>query len=403
MKNLLKNISFAIVSLILVSFIFFGGFFVGRDQHPDIAPAGINGTGGTETDIDFSPFWKAWNLVNNKFAPADSENEVSDQERIWGSINGMIDSLGDPYTKFLPPEENADFETSINGEFSGVGMEVGMEDDILTIIAPLKDTPAEYAGVKSGDKIVAIDGATTAKTSVDEAVSKIRGETGTIVVLTVVRDGVEEPFDIPITRATINIPTLNWEVQGDVFVISLYNFSANASTDFRKALREFILTKKTRLILDLRGNPGGYLESSVDIASWFLPAGKVVVREDYGDGEEKLVRSKGYNVFNDKLKMVILVNKGSASASEILAGALQEYGKAIVVGSQTFGKGSVQQLIDITDDTSLKVTIARWLTPNGKSISNGGLTPDVVIDSENTPEGADVWELQMQKALELVR
>jgi carboxyl-terminal processing protease len=335
---------------------------------------------------------------HSKFAPANVESVTSSQDRIWGAIDGMVNSLGDPYTKFLDPQENSDFQTSIQGEFSGVGMEIGVKDDILTVIAPLKNTPAELAGIESGDKIIAIDGVNSIEMSSDEAASRIRGETGTVVTLTLIRDGFDDPFDISITRDIINIPTLDWEIQDDVFVISLYNFSANSSSDFRNALREFILARKSKLIIDLRGNPGGFLDAAVDMASWFLPAGKVIVREDFGDGTDEVTRSKGYDIFNDKLKMAILVNGGSASASEILAGTLQEYGVATVIGSQTFGKGSVQQLIDVTDDTSLKVTIAQWLTPNGKSISDGGLTPDIVID-----EGDNVWDLQFQKALEMLQ
>ncbi|MFT5352162.1 MAG: carboxyl-terminal processing protease, partial [Candidatus Paceibacteria bacterium] len=218
-----------------------------------------------------------------------------------------------------------------------------------------------------------------------EAVSKIKGEKGTEVVITVAREGVAETIDISITRDNIKIPTVDTELRSDgVFVISLYNFNANATNDFRRALREFMLAKTDKLILDLRGNPGGFLTAAIDISSWFLPAGKIVVKEDFGGKEdEEVFRSRGYNIFNDNLKMAILVNGGSASASEIVAGALQSHGIAELIGTNTYGKGSVQELMDITEETSLKVTIARWLTPNGKSISDGGLSPDIEVEFTN--------------------
>jgi len=238
--------------------------------------------------------------------------------------------------------------------------------------------------------------------SIDEAVDLIRGERGTEVTLTIFREGTEEPFDVNIIRDVINIPTIDTEIKDDVFIISLYNFSANASTDFRNALIEFIGSGKNKMILDLRGNPGGFLNAAVDISSFFLPAGKVIVTEDFGDGEQKYFRSKGHDIFNDNLEMIILVNRGSASASEIVAGALKEHGVAQVLGTNTFGKGSVQELVPITPETSLKVTIARWLTPNGTSISDGGLSPDILIDK--VPEGSEIelYDYQLQEALRIL-
>jgi len=327
---------------------------------------------------------------------------VSNQEKVWGAISGLVDSYNDPYTTFLPPTENADFETTIQGEFSGVGMEVGMDEGILTVVAPLKNTPAEKAGLESGDKILAIDGFITQKINIDEAVDMIRGEIGTVVTLTILRDGIEEPFEVEVTRDKINIPTIDHKIINDVFVISLYNFSANSATDFRNTLIEFVKSGKDKMILDLRGNPGGFLDASVDIASWFLPAGKIIVTEDFNDGKEKHFRSKGYDIFGDDLEMIILVNRGSASASEIVAGALQEQGVAKLLGTNTFGKGSVQELVPVTPETSLKVTIARWLTPNGNSISDGGLSPDIIVDK--VPEGVELelYDYQLEEALRIL-
>lgn len=406
MNKILKNISFALISLVLIALIFSVGFFSGRNNligSPIGVPGGLpGGTVDASDDYDFSSFWKVWNLIDQRYVPVHDNEPVANQERVWGAISGMVNSLGDPYTQFLPPVENEHFESAIQGNFTGVGMEIGVEDEFLTVIAPLKNTPAEKAGIKSGDVIVAIDGVTTQLMGLDDAVNRIRGEAGTEVVLTIFREDIEEPFDISVTRDVIDIPTIDTETIDNVFVIHLYNFSANAEGDFRTALREFILSRKSRLILDLRGNPGGFLDAAVDISSWFLPVGKVVVKESFGDGEEKVFRSKGYNIFSDNLKMLILVDKGSASASEIVAGALQEHGIAKLIGpTNTFGKGSVQELIDITPETALKVTIARWLTPNGESISDGGLTPDIQI--EKAPEDINVYEYQLEEAVKALK
>lgn len=401
MKNFFKSISFIIVSVVLFFFIFFGGFYFGKGDSISRIPHNLK-ISTASTDADFEPFWKVWNLLEEKFIPASSTKAVANQEKVWGAISGLVDSYDDPYTQFLPPKENSNFETTIQGEFTGVGMEVGIEEDVLTIVSPLKNTPAERSGVKSGDKILAIDGFITQKMTIDEAVDLIRGEKGTTVTLTIFREGIEEPFDIDITRDTINIPTLDTEIIDDVFVISLYNFAANASSEFRRALVEFVKSDKKKLILDLRGNPGGFLNAAVDISSWFLPAGKIIVTEDFGDGEEKYFRSKGYDIFNDSLKMVVLVDRGSASASEIVAGALKEHDVATIVGQSTFGKGSVQELVPVTPETSLKVTIARWLTPDGNSISDGGLSPNVLVDK--VPEGLDIdlFDYQLQEAIRIL-
>jgi carboxyl-terminal processing protease len=401
MKKFFKSFSFIIVSLVLFFFIFFGGFYAGKGDSISRIPHNLK-ISTASTDADFEPFWKVWNLLEEKFIPASSTLSISNQEKVWGAISGLVDSYDDPYTQFLPPQENSNFETTIQGEFSGVGMEVSIEDDVLTIVAPLKNTPAEKSGVKSGDKILAIDGFITKGMSIDEAVVLIRGERGTAVTLTIFREGEEETFDVDIIRDTINIPTLETEIIDDVFRISLYNFSANATSDFREALVEFVKSDRKKLILDLRGNPGGFLNAAVDISSWFLPAGKIIVTEDFGNDEQKYFRSKGYDIFNDTLKMVVLVDRGSASASEIVAGALQQHDIATVVGSDTFGKGSVQELVPITPETSLKVTIARWLTPDGNSISDGGLKPDVLVDK--VPEGVelDLFDYQLQEAIRIL-
>lgn len=361
---------------------FYIGFNRGQSSI-NVPVAGVANIGeGQPADVDFAAFWKAWNAINEKYVPASTTAEkVDDQTKVWGAIQGLAASLGDPYTVFFPPREAEIFQSDIRGNFEGVGMEVVAQQGALTVISPIKGSPAERAGILAGDRIVKIDGKETADLSTDEAVQLIRGPKGTEVTFTIFRTGRKTALEVKVTRDVINIPTINTQSLGNgIFKIDLYSFSATSPNLFRSALREFIESGNDKLILDLRGNPGGYLEAAIDMASWFLAPGKVVVREDFGGTkEEKVYRSRGYDIFNENLKFVILVDGGSASASEILAGALSEHGKATLVGSKTFGKGSVQELVDITSNTALKVTVARWLTPNGVSISEKGVIPEIQV------------------------
>lgn len=382
---------------------FFGlGIYVGYHNQPKLLPqvnlADMQAPEGVEGD--FSPFWKVWQSIDEKYPDA---GEVSTETRVYGAINGLIESFDDPYTMFFNPEETKIFEEDISGNFSGVGMEVGIRNKELTVIAPLKGTPAENAGLKSGDRIIKIDDTETEGISVEHAVSLIRGKAGTDVKLTVIHEGERDPSVITVTRAVINIPTLQTTLRDDgIFVIELYSFSGNSTSLFRDALREFSKAKTSKLILDLRGNPGGYLSAAIDLSSWFLPGGKIVAIEDFGgDEKQKMYRSKGYDIFNDNLRFVILIDGGSASASEIVAGAMQDYSIAKIVGSKSYGKGSVQEVVSITSDTILKVTVAKWLTPNSNLIDGIGLTPDYVVERthENTIAGQDP---QMEKAIEIL-
>lgn len=380
------------------------GHRAGENSFSSRAPNLANVSEAAPSEIDFAPFWKAWNLINEKYVGASTTAPtVDDQEKVYGAISGLTSSLGDPYTVFLPPVEAELFASDIRGNFEGVGMEVLAQNGAVTVISPLKDSPAARAGIQAGDKVIGIDNQPTTNLTTEDAVQLIRGEKGTQVSLTIFREGSEEPLEIKVTRDTINIPTLNTRTTPEgVFVIELYSFSAPSPNLFRSALREFILSGSDKLVLDLRGNPGGYLEAAIDMASWFLPASKVIVREDFGGRkDERAYRSRGYDIFNEGLRFAILVNRGSASASEILAGALQEHGQAVVVGEKTFGKGSVQELIDLTEDTSIKITVARWLTPNGLSISETGVTPDHVVPYTLADKNAG-RDPQMQKAIELL-
>ncbi|PCI19837.1 peptidase S41 [Candidatus Wolfebacteria bacterium] len=402
MKSRLRKISYVVIPILLLGVFFIVGLYIGFQNSPSSkkVTSVFNKESSVVAETDFASFWKVWNLIDEKHPAADS---VSDLDRVYGAIGGLVDSLDDPYSVFFSPEEAKAFAENINGQFGGVGIEIGLKDNILTVIAPLKDTPAYNSGIQSGDKIIKIDDMVTSDVTIERAVTLIRGEIGTDVMLTIFRDGEDEPLEFTLTRAIINIPTIETEQLDDnIFLIRLFSFSTSSPELFRDSLQEFIDSNSDKLILDLRGNPGGFLEASIDIASWFLPSGKIVVTEAPGtEGSVTMYRSKGYDIFTDELQFVVLIDSGSASASEILAGALQQHDIATLVGTATFGKGSVQELIDITSDTSLKITIAEWLTPDGTSISESGLAPDIEVMLTREDIEAE-RDLQLDKAIELL-
>ena len=344
-------------------------------------------------DADFTDYWKAWNVLEGRFVQTHGTSTSPDAKaKMWGSIAGLTASYGDPYTVFFPPTEAKEFADNIAGNFGGIGAELGMtKDKILTVITPIKGSPAEKAGVMAGDLVASINGKSTEGVSVDEAVKLIRGPKGTPIALTLIRD--KKAVEVKIVRDTIQVPNIDnsYDAKTGVYYIALYQFTENSGDLFNTAFRAFRESGSHKLIIDLRGNPGGYLEQARLIASHFLPKGAVVVTEDYKGKKQNIVhRSEGYGDLPDNTQVVILVNQGSASASEILAGALQDAGIAKLVGTRSFGKGSVQELVDV-DGGSLKVTVARWLTPAGRSISDGGLTADIKVDrtSEEFTAGKD--------------
>jgi len=393
-----QSFYFIAVPVIVITFLL--GAYVGNKKNSQsIADSRLTNTDLVES-AQFDAFWKAWNILDEKYVEAAS---TTAEARVWGSIKGLAASYGDPYTVFFPPVESKSFQEDIAGNFEGVGMEIGIKENQLLVVTPIKDSPAEKAGVKAGDLIIKIGDKATNDMSVDQAVKLIRGTAGTSVTLTFLPKGASKTVERVLVRQVIAIPTIETSTKpGGIFVIRLYSFSAQSANLFRGALREFVLSGNNKLILDLRGNPGGYLDAAWDMASWFLPAGQTVIIEDFGkNAEQKFYRSKGYNIFTNKLKMIILADGGSASASEILAGALQEHKVAKIVGTETFGKGSVQELVGITSNTSLKVTIARWLTPNGHNLSHAGLKPDYEVKITDKDVAAKN-DSQMNKAVELL-
>ena len=396
-----KKICFSLILIVAFLFVFGIGFLVGQKQVvcPVCPPE----------DVDFSLFWDAYyKLQNNFIEPA----KLDTQKIIYGAISGMAKSLEDPYTDFFNPEEAKRFEQDLSGSFEGIGVEIGLKKDILTVIAPLKDTPGQKAGLKSGDMILEINGKSTSDMSTDEAVSLIRGKKGTEVVLTIFRDGWKNTKDIKIIRDTIIIPSIEWELlaspgeaggkDGNVAYIRMYLFDQMLTSNFNKIALEILNSPAEKIILDLRDNPGGYLEVAQDISGWFLKKGQVVTIEDFGKNADKKYYKAGGNARFSEYPIVVLINQGSASASEILAGALRDNRDIKLIGEKSFGKGSVQEVLSLRDGSMLKITIAKWLTPNGNLISEIGLNPDIKIELTDE-DFENEKDPQLDKALEIIK
>lgn len=354
-----------------------------------------------DSAADLSDFWKAWNALDAQYVNTHASSTApTTWEKIEGAIQGLAASYGDPYTVYLPPEEAKQFSENISGSFGGIGIEIDKKDGQLVVVAPLKGTPAEAAGVETGDRIIAIDGAPTDGLSIEQAVTVIRGTIGTAVTLTLLRESA--PFDVKITRARIEVPeTDDGLAASGVYQITLYEFTANSAELFDAAFRRFTSSGAKNLVLDLRGNPGGYLDAAVDIAGHFLPRGMLVVTEDF-DGKEPNIphTSPGPSDLPVGTKVVVLVDGGSASASEILAGALEDNRVATLIGATTFGKGSVQTLVDLGGG-SLKITVARWVTPGGHWIMDQGVTPDIVATSTPSAKRGEK-DPQMDRAVQFL-
>lgn len=349
--------------------------------------------------IDFSLFWDAYNKLQENFIDS---SKITGQKVIYGAIEGMTNSLGDPYTDFFNPEQAQRFQQDLSGSFDGIGVEIGIKKDLLTVIAPLKGTPGEKAGLKSGDVIIKINSQDVTNMTADEAVSLIRGPKGTSVTLTVLRDGWNTAKDIEITRDTILVPSIEWSLKGnDVAYIQIYQFDGTLRPDFEAIALKILQSPAKKIVLDLRGNPGGYLDAAQDIAGWFLQKDQTVTIEDFGKSKPQQIYKAEGNAELANYPMVILIDQGSASASEILAGALRDNRKIRLIGVKSFGKGSVQNVVNLRGGSFLKITIAHWLTPKGSSISEVGLTPDLKVDITDQDVQAKK-DPQLDKALEII-
>ena len=363
-------------------------------------------------DVDFEEFWQVWQYVKENYVNAD----IGDTKLFYGALAGLVASLDDPYSVFLNPEISDEFEQELSGSFEGIGAEIGIKEERLTIIAPLPGTPADQAGLRAGDKILAIDGLDTRGIALDYAVSIIRGKRGTTVVLTILSNGNTEPQEVTIVRDTIEIDSVRFLRKdalgkdegeegfslkdGNIAYIELLYFNENTLADWNKNIQAVLALNPQGIILDLRNNPGGFLTTAIEIAGEWVN-GKTVVLEQLRSGVKIAHQANRQARFVD-IPTVVLVNKGSASGAEIVAGALQDYGVATLVGETTFGKGSVQDLKKFKDGSSVKLTIAEWLTPNERNINEEGIKPDIEVEMTREDYEADL-DPQLDKALEILR
>lgn len=411
LKNNVKKLIPGLVLAAVLIATFWGGFYAGKKKDT-LAMTGsasrilaYSEEAASDTAVvnpddvfDFNLYWEVWDSLKQNHV---DKNKIKNKDLFYGSLKGMAAAADDPYTVFMDPTTAKEFADDLAGTFEGIGAEVGMRNDIVTVIAPLDGMPAQKAGLRAGDKIYAIDGTSTIGLTVDEAVRAIRGKKGTQVKLTILRGSNAKSQDISITRDIIIVKSVKTEMRSDgIFVIKVTNFNDDTLNLFNAAVSETLLKSPKGIILDLRNNPGGYLDTAVAMASEWIDGGPVVV-EQFGENKRNEYPSNGRARLKN-IPTVVLVNGGSASASEIVAGALRDYKKATLVGEQTYGKGSVQTLQDLSDGSSLKITIAKWLTPAGDFINEKGLTPNVVIKLEQKDIDKNV-DPQMNKALEILK
>ncbi len=397
------------LTLFLVVFLLLGSFFLGfkkgqksivsTSENVSLTQAIVeNKKVSTNSNVDFSLFWKVWDLVKKKHIDSD---KLDAQKMVYGAINGMLKATGDPYSNFFDPQESKEFSQSIEGSFEGIGAELGMKNKILTVITPLDNSPAQKAGLRAGDKIIKVDGKMITDLSIDQAVDLIRGKKGTVVKLTVLSKGKEKTKEISIIRNVIELKSVSVKFKKDkIAYVRITRFSENTDREFDIAMNKIIAAGSKGIVLDLRNNPGGLLNKAVAIASRMIPQGRVVVSEENSNGKtDSLYTSGGDKLSN--LPMVVLINEGSASAAEILAGALRDDRGVTLIGKTSFGKGSVQQLMDLPGGSSVKITIAKWLTPNGNYIMKKGIKPDIEVKM-TFEDYKNKRDPQLKKALELL-
>lgn len=404
------------IALLLLAGAFSGGLVVGwllpnRAQaafpligsnssgaQPD-ATADLGSSAGTPTQYKelFKPFWEAWQIVKDQYV----DQPVDEQKMMQGAIRGMLDSLGDPHTSYMDPDEYRQANLPMDGEYEGIGAWVDTTGDYVKIVSPMPGSPAEKAGLKANDIIIKVDGEDMTGIDGNLVLRRILGPAGTDVTLTIQREGLDAPFDVTITRAKIIIPSVEGKMlDGNIAYIQLFTFGEKTTGELKTKLRELMAQNPKGLILDLRNNGGGYLNTAIEVVSQFIDKG-VVMYEEYGNGQRKTFQALPGGLAT-KIPIVVLVNEGTASASEITAGAIQDYGRGVLVGVTTYGKGSVQNWIPLENNQgAVRVTIARWLTPKERQISKIGLKPDVEVPltEEDIKNEKDP---QLDKAIEII-
>jgi carboxyl-terminal processing protease len=411
-----KKVTNILLILSLAIFLFGGGYKLGEYRANTIKVGSSTSSPADNVnkqakDIDFSLFWDTWNTLEEKFI---DKKKLDHQKMFYGAIKGMVASLEDPYTFFLTDEENQKSKDDLGGKFEGIGAQLGLKNNRIIIVAPLKGSPAEAVGVKAGDYVNKVDGESTQKWTLTQTVSKIRGNKGTKVKLTLERNGKESEMEIVRQEIKVASVELTYESrQGckkncpKIAYLKLNQFGENTNTEWDKAVDEIAgewRNKKIKgMVLDVRDNPGGYLDSAVYLSSDFLPFGKMVVKQESTVSENKEYKVMRIGRLKD-IPLTVIVNQGSASASEILAGALRDYKRARLVGEKSFGKGSVQEALDLQDGAGLHVTVAKWILPGGDWINSKGIKPDIAVANTlkegNTLTRSD--DQQLEKAIELV-
>ncbi|MFA5318487.1 MAG: S41 family peptidase [Patescibacteria group bacterium] len=406
-----RRIKLAVIIVIIISASFYGGIIFSKKTEIDdwlinnetvflgkvLNKYEIKKSENAARDVDFSLFWEVWDAIKDKYVDAD---KLKEKEMFYGALRGLVDSTGDPYSVFMNPVISKDFADDLKGTFEGIGAEIGIKGNVLTVIAPLTDMPAKKAGLRSGDQVLAIGGESTGGISLDEAVNKIRGPKGTDVTLTIWRDSFDEPQDFVITREKIMVKSVKWEINNDdIMIIEISHFNSDTEELFDQAVRETIKENPKGVILDLRNDPGGYLNTAIEVASEWIEEGPIVI-EKFSEENKNEYLARGRARLKD-YPTVVLVNQGSASASEIVAGALKDYKLATIVGMTTFGKGSVQEMVNFSDGSSVKITVAKWLTPEGVNISEEGIKPDEEVNLTIEDYNANK-DPQMEKAIEIL-
>lgn len=409
MNNTTKTILGLFVIGVLLGGAFSGGFIVGHllpasAQLPGLSDLLPSGAGvqpeqeaATPDNLEtlFAPFWQAWNIVHEQYV----DQPIDDQALMQGAIRGMMDALGDKQTFYMEPQVYESETSSLQGEYEGIGAYVDTDGDYLTIVSPIEGSPADAAGLQPGDQVIAIDGEDMTGVAPEQARLKVLGPEGTDITLTVMREGEPEPLKFVITRQKITIHSAEGKMlENDIAYVDINTFGDRTTRELGDTLDNLLEQNPRGIIIDLRNNPGGYLSTAVEVSSEFIEEG-VILYEEYGDGRREEHIAQGGGRATD-LPIVVLINEGSASASEILAGALQDYNRATLVGAKSYGKGSVQNWVPLSDNQgAARVTIARWLTPNERQIDHVGLEPDVIV--EMTPEQFDAEEdPQLDTALE---